>query len=224
MVLIAVATGNLLAVEKHTGIWGSFNIIGPISRQCDPAWKYYFDSQLELIDNPYKFEEFYSSAGFGKQITDRFTLFLINRIGVRKSINSGDTKYEYRLIEQAGWTAFKNDTFTIVSRTRIEERKEFDEPGISLRFRERIAFNKPLISWPEHAFVLYDEVFLNLNRPVWVTDRLFVQNLVFIGINTRISKSMTYDLGYLNQYTYSNPGSPNRLINILYIRLYITNN
>lgn len=205
----------LYAVVEHTGIWTGFAVVGPT--RFGPDIKYYYDAQIQLIDSPYKFDEVYGSLGLGKQINDKWLLFLVNTFSISENL-SGQIHYEDKIYEEANWRTTFAANNIVSTRSRLEERIRFSESGINLRLRERLMFRFPL-NCPKHAFVIYDEIFFNLTRPEWVADRVFEQNRLFVGIGIIVSKKMTLDIGYLNKL---NIGSPSEMTNILLISFNIT--
>lgn len=211
-----VGCKSVLALSEHTGLWTGFVVVGPA--KFGPTIKYYFDSQLQLLDDPYKFEEVYSSVGLGKQVNDRWLLFIVNRFSISKELSDGQMNYEYMLWEEANWSTVLKNALNVSTRSRLEERKRFSESEISLRLRERIMFRKPL-RWPGYTFVISEEAFFNLNHPAWVSNQFFAQNRVFIGFGKELSKKMQVDIGYLNKFQF---GDSQQMTNILAINFNIT--
>jgi hypothetical protein len=118
--------------------------------------------------------------------------------------------------QQIDWHVIANDAITIVSLSRLEERKNYAEPQWALRLRERLVVRIPFKSWKNHSFVTFDEVFLDLNNPAWInSNSLFGQNRAFIGIGTQLSKFVGFDIGYLNQFETKTTG--NQVNNVLYL-------
>lgn len=207
----------LFALTKHTGLWTGAVVVGPA--RFGPEIKYYADAQLKLIDDPYKFDEVYSSIGLGKQVNKNWLLFIVNRLSAAKQITNGAMNYEYRLWQEANWRQNLALIYDLSTRSRLEERKRFSQPAIAVRFRQRIMLRKILAWWRGHSFVVYDELFFNLNRPVWVVDSCVEQNRFFIGFGTIVSKKTSVDIGYLNKYQF---GNARQMTNILAINFNIT--
>lgn len=204
------------AIDEHTGLWTGFAVVGPARWGKDI--KYYYDAQLQLIDDKYKFDELYGSFGIGKELNDRWLCFIINTFSISESSN-GQINYDYKLYEEANWRKVIASNTTISTRSRLEERKRFSESEINIRLRERLMFRVPLKQWSKHSFVIFDEIFLNFNRPDWVVDKVFSENRFFVGIGTILSQKMTVDIGYLNKLVM---GNPKNMTNILLINFNIT--
>ncbi len=209
--------GSVCALQKYTALWTSVAAVGPT--RFGPKIKYYLDSQLRFIDNQYKFEETCGSAGLGKEINDNWLIFFVNRFLISKSVSSGTINYEYRLWEEANWNRDLSNGYNLSTRSRLEERKRFSQNTIAWRFRQRIMNRAPISNWDGHTFVVSEEVFFNLNRPEWVTDKLFAENRAFIGIGSKINKRARVDIGYMNRYRF---GDPQQMTNILLISFNFT--
>jgi hypothetical protein len=219
VLLLISASWTSQAQETYTGLWTGFDVVGDLYAKRE--WKYYFDSQLELLDTKYKLQDVYVSAGLGRKITPRLLVFLTNRLLFGKQSSTGQNQYEYRLWQEADYDLIDNNRYYLASRSMLEERKRFGQTPIALRFRQRLMLRMPLPSWPRHSFVVSEEAFLNLNSPDWVTNKFYSQNRVFIGIGTIVSKKVNFDFGYLNQYIMGN-GGPNQMNNIIYFNVNIT--
>lgn len=209
LVLLFCAS-SAYAVVEHTGLWTGFSVVGPA--RFGPTIRYYYDGQLQLIDDQYKFDEVYGSIGIGNQVNDEWLLFLVNTFSVLES--GPQITYDDKLYEEANWRKTFANNNVMAIRSRLEERVRFSASGMNLRLRERLMLRFPISWWPDHAYVFYDEVFFNLTRPDWVSNRVFEQNRFFVGIGVVVSKKLTVDIGYLNKLNF---GSPDQMTNILLI-------
>ena len=71
----------------------------------------------------------------------------------------------------------------------------------------------PLPNAPEWAFVVYDEIFVNVNSVGNGPDSGFDQNRFFLGMNREFTKYFNMDLGYQMQaLNNSQPGQINQII------------
>jgi hypothetical protein len=203
-------------LKEHTKIWINAPISGIVSK--DKKWNYYVEPQLRLLDDKYKFNQLNLHAGIFYQATSRISLWLV--IFRRHDLKSDGSLFrENRLWEQIVWNVIDNDRLKLISRSRLEERKNLDDSQIANRFRQQVALNLPVPTLKNYYLVLADELFFQLNQPTWVTHRVFSQNRATIGIQIPISKQVSYQIGYLNQYQY---GNPNQMSNILYFTLSLT--
>lgn len=203
-------------VQTHSKLWGTTVKIGSLKDNTN--FKYYLEPQLRLIDNQYKFEEALMLAGLGYQPRPNLILFLGNAWVASKRAN-GNFEQENRLWQQVNWNAVKKSSFNLISRTRLEERKNIEEPQWLIRFRERLMLRIPLKNQERYSFVLFDEVFFNLNYPQWLSNNhFFTQNRGFLGIGTKVSEQTSFDIGYMNQYQFT---TPNQMGHVLLLTLNI---
>lgn len=217
LVVILLPVRNVFAETKeNTKLWLIAQITGPLS--LDKRWKYYFQPQLNLIDDKYKFHNVFGYAGFGYQ-TDAYKIaWLMGGYSVTKT-QSGNIRHLAILREQLNWNMSEVCLPYLSSISRLEERKDLDETTWNVRLRQQVMLRLPLASWPNHAFVTYDEVFINLNHPSWVNSNTLVeQNRLFIGIGTTFSPEVELDVGYLNQYQFKNQ---DEMSNVLMVKLNV---
>lgn len=212
IIITCAAAPKVIAGEliHHTKAWGNLVITGPLCNS--KVYKYYYDTQLELEDDRYKFEAAYASIGVGYKTKPFVTLFLANTYYVAKQFD-GSIKQEYRLWEQADWEIEENKRYSLTNRLRLEERKNFEQPQIALRIREKLILNAPIQNSKKYLVVVWDEMFFNLNHPDWVSKNFFAQNRAFIGLGIRSSKQSLFAIGYMNQYQIN---TVRQLSNILY--------
>lgn len=208
---------NSNATESYGKLWGSATITGPFFP--DSNFRYYLQPDVRFINDPYVFNQLLLQPGLGYQFNPRLVFY--GGIGWIVDKNpQGITSHEDRLWEQLNWLMANTNTFDINIRTRFEENKNLDQSQIAYRFRERIWLRIPFKSSPTHSFSCFDEIFLNLNHPQWVSPYFFAQNRAFVGIGTQFSKTTILDVGYLNQYIHNRQ---NQLNNVLLFTLTITN-
>jgi hypothetical protein len=126
----------------------------------------------------------------------------------------------YRPWEQVIWELLdKNPVILFQTRTRIEQLKQEFQPEWLWRLRERarVAFPERL---PDKLTpVIYDEVFFNINKPVWISTDVVDQNRFFVGVDTKKWKNTFVEVGYINQYIFSEP--TNKMAHIFSLSLMI---
>lgn len=104
--------------------------------------------------------------------------------------------HEYIIYEQIGWSASPSLNF----RTRLEQRERSNQDtwNVRVRFKAISIAQKPLFA--DFQPMISDEVFLLLNHPDWVSENTFDQNRLFIGFQVRMTQTLWWQLGYINQY------------------------
>lgn len=218
-IIILFATGYAQSsayannLKENTKIWTSIKSVVPIS--ANKRWSYFIEPQLRFIDDKYKFNQINLYLGLKYQTSDDLSLWAgIYRRYEQKP--NGSTENQYRLWQQAVWQVIGNEQMKLSSRTRLEERKNTQYSQLSYRLREKLGIKSPISNWSQHYLVISDEVFFQLNRPQWVSNRFFSENRAFIGFDIPINNKYSYVIGYLNEFQFKNP---NEMSNILYLQL-----
>lgn len=199
----------------HSKLWLTSTLIGPLSEN-NKKIKYYLEPSVRLIDDESVISQALLHAGVGYEIKKDLTPFFI--YAYFTNINtSGVVTHENRLTQQLNWdNIIKVKTFSLSSRTRLQERNQVNTPGWAVRFRPRLIAKMPFQNWEKHSLMIFEEPFFNINHPSWVSISTFAENRVFIGIETEISKTTAIDVGYMNQYQ---SGKPNMINHAIYISL-----
>lgn len=214
--LLAITIKHANGMESLNKDWSVATIMGSFSNK--PSFKYYFEPQLRLIDDSSVFNQLLLLGGVGYQINTDL-LLLLGPGWIITNTTQNNLIHENRLWEQLNWRIKNSLNLNINSRTRLEERKITTTSAVAIRFRERVWLKLPIKNWQGHSFSCFDEIFLNLNNPLWVSPYLVEQNRAFIGIATQLSKSTIMDVGYLNQYIHS---FKNELNNVLLLSFTVT--
>lgn len=119
---------------------------------------------------------------------------------------------EHRIYQQA-LLSTKVDKTDLVLRLRNEQRwKEVmanDDPTGDWTFTNRVrmlfSFNFPLSrNNPNWSLVAADEILFNMGSSI--VYNTFDQNRVFLGVRQKLSKTWSYDIGYMNVYQQKSAG------------------
>ncbi len=187
--------------------WTRIDVTGPWSSEYKSLrYEVFFENRNQEtrldFSNGYRFTPFVSLWG-------GFTWI---------SPNDG-TAQIYRPWQQLTWALLeKNPIMLFQTRTRLEELKKEGQPEWSLKVRERwrVAFPDRIAHFTP---VIYDEVFFNANQPSWVTSGIVDQNRAFIGFDTPPWKKTFVEIGYLNQYLFTEP--VNRMAHVILVYFMI---
>lgn len=108
--------------------------------------------------------------------------------------------HEYVIYEQASWSAFPTLNF----RTRLEQRDRSNQAEWNWRVRIKAVSiaEEPLFA--DLQPMISDEVFVLLNHPDWVSDSVIDQNRLFLGFQYRMTDTLWWQFGYMNQYIQRN--------------------
>ena len=107
---------------------------------------------------------------------------------------------EQRLWQQFQWQFAPVADISFTSRTRLEQRKREDAAEIGHRLRQMVRASLPSGWQPKLAWVVFDEVFIQLNDTDWGARSGLDQNRLFLGINWQFDAQTNMDIGYLNQW------------------------
>ncbi|MEE9355234.1 MAG: DUF2490 domain-containing protein [Methylococcaceae bacterium] len=126
---------------------------------------------------------------------------------------------EHRIWQQLLW----NKSFSIggvMGRTRLEQRYVGNESDVGWRFRQFFKIIKPLPIAANFSFVVWDEIFVDINLPAWKASNGFDQNRVFAGIGYQFDPHVRMEIGYVNQYI-SKPTGDDAMNHIISVNMYL---
>lgn len=222
-VLVALAVAPVgRAMDADHSTWLQFFITGPLLEGRGEAnrWRYAFDSPQRFGNDSRQYSQgaWRSAAGY------RFDSGWSAWAGYVYTFT--DTPYartpcrESRPYQQLLW-AGRRAGFGLQYRLRCEERMPDTGDDLGLRIRHRFRVSRPVSGVKNLAWVLSDEVFLNLNATDWGAHRGLDQNRVFAGGEWRWSDTARSEAGYLHQFT-NRPGRPNRVNHALLLTLALS--
>lgn len=199
---------------EHTKIWSALQL--SVAMTEDKKWNYYVEPQLRLVDDKYKFNEALLRMGIYYQVLPELSLWLGVQRGYALRLY-GKSEQVSVLWERLNWDIVNNQRIIFNSRSILEERKNLVYSQIANRLRERLSMKFPL-KYQGYFLVLTDEAFIQLNRPHWVTDRVFSQNRASIGLQVPVNQCVNYEVGYLNQLQYN---TPRQMSSVVYVNVAV---
>lgn len=104
----------------------------------------------------------------------------------------------------------------LTSRTRFEQRRLASAEALSLRARTLLRGALPLDDAEQWSGILWDEVFFHLNSVEGGPTAGFDQNRAFLGVGRKLSKNLTVEVGYLNNFIRRPASASDRMIHALY--------
>lgn len=215
LALVCLYSPGMAEIQQYGKLWSGIFLTGPLS--SNQVIQYYLDSQLRLSSRSETFDQAVTNAALGYQYSSKFTLWL-GGSWVTTNDPIEDVNHEYRIWQQVTGQGFSIKAFDVSTRTRLEERKDTDEPQLALRLRQKITLTKLLKSFKNNSLVGAEEIFFNLNNPEWITNKVVDQNRISLGIAMPLSKQTVVEWGYINQLLFRNP---NEMYHGLYINLRI---
>lgn len=206
-IAIMLLDNTCYALFSSTAIWNGINII--YNHNSKFIYSLMFENRHDF--NMSSRDEFLTRPAVGYLLTENFDVWLGYDIFL---------PYRHALLRQAIWEQGQYDIVNkqkilIVARIRLEQRYQNQSKGTAVRLRERLLFN--LYQNKYISPVIYDEIFLNINHPSWVSKNILSQNRIFLGVNISIRKKFDFLLGYLNRL---NMNSNSKLMqNIFYVTI-----
>jgi hypothetical protein len=156
-------------------------------------YSFWTEAQLRLDNDEFNAQQVLIRPGVLKKINDE------NEIGFLIAFSEIEKNWETRPTFQHAYTIIKNEPNTLSYRSRIEYRVREDQEAVSGRYRGQLKWHKSLESG--NAFILWDELFLNITREDWTGDRLVERNRFFIGMGIPFVDKTNFEVGYMNQHT-----------------------
>jgi hypothetical protein len=183
------------------------------------GYKWWFDGHLRLFDDADGFGQSIVRPGLGYVLSDKSTVWG-GYAWIRTSPATGADFDEHRAWQQLTWSEAL-ESAKLDFRSRLEQR--FVETGSDTgwRFRQLVALRRPFQMDPRFTFVVWDEVFLNVNDTDWGARDGFDQNRAFIGFGWKPDAESTWriETGYLHQFV-NRPSRDDLSNHILSINLF----
>jgi hypothetical protein len=115
---------------------------------------------------------------------------------------SGVVRKENRFRQQLSFAVAAMGKSKLSGRLRIEERLIGTGGDMGVRLRPGIGLSIPLRSGASIALVASHESFVNLNSTDWGQDAGYDRMRNFLGVSAPVSKRLTIEGGYLNQFSF----------------------
>lgn len=192
---------------------GNFGFIDPDLKR----WRWWMEVQPRTRESGKEMDQLLIRPGIGYALTEHSTVWM-GYAHVTNYPENGDEIQENRLWEQYMWSG-PTLLGAFTSRTRLEQRWQDNGNDTGGRFRQFFKFNWPFAFHPAASFVLWDEMFVNLNSTDWGARKGFDQNRGFTGLGYRWHPNVLIEIGYLNQYI--NTANTDRMNHILSLNLFL---
>ena len=187
-----VLSSSSFAMQTSEKLWTSLTVDGNYGLVV-----YYVEPQLRFIYATTPFQQFLNNMGAGYAVTSEWQFWMGQTFSADSQDAVAGSLDEYRIWEQALWHR-QIDSTSIISRTRLEERKSLYFSEWAMRLRERLTISTPMTQ--NLSMVISNEIFMNLNHTNWIITQTLDQNRAYIGIEQALSKSAFLSIGYMNQY------------------------
>ncbi len=197
---IVILRGHL--TRRFLGYLDAQNHVANLTDKPGRSVQHAYESQLML------------RSALGVQLTDRLTYW--QGFGWMPSFQP-QFRNEYQAWEQLLYERrFKY--FSVTSRTRLESRYiENTGSGASHRVWSQLRVGVPLGRNSRWSLVVFDQPFYNLNSVPNGPRHGFNQNWAFVGVGRRLTKTLSLDAGYLNNYVRNYRPVPNRMNHVFFV-------
>jgi hypothetical protein len=221
-----IAAGFASSANAQTrddgGLWLLWMGQGNLA-SIDPDWKrvrWFLDVQDRNRDEGQSFDTFLFRPALGYELAPRVSAYLGYGLVESEPANRS-TIWENRVFQQLNWSV-PVEGFTLLSRTRLEQRFLDDESETGWRAREFVKATVPLVAGNEWFASVYDEVFFDLNDTGWGQRTGLRQNRAFVGFGFFLDDAHKHsvEIGYLNQWL--DRRDIDRLNHLLSINLFMT--
>jgi hypothetical protein len=167
---------------------------GPVSKN---GLLVFFDGWARIGAEPGRFRQYILRPAIGAKLnktTSVFTGYAYVRTG-----DADELVTEQRFWQQIGWQAVHRPGLKITGRSRIEQRFIGGSDEVALRFRQQVRADVPIDIERKVTAVVWTEPFINLNGPGRMRTGIDRWRS-FAGINVPVTKTLSLEPGYLNQY------------------------
>ncbi|QHL91088.1 DUF2490 domain-containing protein [Sphingomonas changnyeongensis] len=190
---LLLAAAPARAADDVAQVWYATLATGPIAGKT-LIW---LEGQARIGEAPQRQRQFILRPAIGRQI-GRTTQIHAGYAYVPTG-TAARLRDEHRFWQQIAFRIVRTDRIQLLGRSRIEQRL-FSGEDMSWRLRQQIRANLPLGGKDGVSLVLWSEGFFNLNAPAprfrTGIDRWRNQ----IGLNIPVTRSISFEPGYLNQY------------------------
>ena len=216
VVLLGAALSPIHAQTlDDTGLWfaalgnGKFE-----SREGDDPLRWWFDAHYRLRDDTSGFNQSIIRPGLGYALDDQQTIWA-GYGWIKTAPVFGNNFDEHRMWQQ--WTKSGSiGDWKSLHRSRFEQRWLETGDDVGLRWRQLLRGQRILRSCPEYSFVIWDEIFFNLNDTDWGANSGLDQNRAFIGFGFKRhpSSRVRTEIGYLNQFVDRQTDGMNHILSV----------
>lgn len=190
-----------LALAQHEKLWLGFNSQFTLSN--DKKWISFLFSQLRMINKSHPLQTGLIEGGLGYRFFQNDSAW----VGYRWSAFNPNNGFfqENQFFQQIISQRRMSDAKRFIIRSRLEEVARGNQSQIAIRFRERVGLEINRSFFIHALPFIYDEVFFQLNKTNYTSNKLITQNRLFLGINAYITKHSWWEIGYINQFEMHTP-------------------
>jgi hypothetical protein len=194
LLLLMIIITRVEALQKNDKLWLGFN--AQTILDTNKKWLGSLTSQARFTKQSSPVESDFVETCLGYQLVD-YSLW----VGYRytKHINNKPSFSENRLIQQCVFNQ-KNNFFQYWFRSRLEERYRSNQKQVAVALREKVSLEFSLPIFCRVNPLLFNEIFIPLNKTIYTSRKLIDENRLFVGCNCYIQKTVWWEIGYILQY------------------------
>lgn len=212
---LSLSTAKAESLDQSVKLWTQAKWRG--SFEYDQAFLYHLELNVRLFNENNVYDQIIARGGLGYQLTPVVSVWQGYDFVPSLDSASDTIEIEQRLWQQMSWQIRQSSPMMVSSRSRLEERHLENNSAWALRLRQRLMLQFPKQFFGKYNPIIADELFFNLNNPVWVNSNAIDQNRVLLGVAMPVLKSSQLVVGYLNQYKVRS--SNNKMNHIIYFSL-----
>ncbi len=217
---------GLLPVKATTvadnNTWLQFSLTAPLVHPADrpSPWRLSLDSPERFANDSHQYAQGTWRGAIGYTLTPHWSAWAgygFSRTGEPYTRTPYD---EHRPFQQLAWKD-QAGTFSLQYRLRLEERLPDTGEDLGLRLRHQVRVSHPLPLAQPLSWLVWGEVFLNLNATDYGARRGLDQYRVFAGLGWQWSEVARLEGGYLHHFT-PRRGQPDRVNHVLALSLALS--
>jgi hypothetical protein len=185
-----------MATKEDSQVWTTGNVTVKLSDR----WRIQDEIVGRFSDNRHGLYEIENNLLLGYQLSKKVSLWAGYTHDPQYA--GGDfTIMEHRAREQAVFSKIAQFAGgSLDARLRFEERWRDGLDGTGVRFRPYVKFTLPFKKGGKTALVISHESFINLNTTTFQKQSGYERMRNLIAISTPLTKNVSAEIGYLNQY------------------------
>ena len=208
------------ATENDPGIWTLFSTTDSFAGDDTPSrWHYWLDAQARYFDPGSGANQWLIRPGIGYEIRNGVKAWA-GYARIRSRNSAGRVADENRYWQQIDWRAEQVLGGRVALRVRLEQRSIDIGDDVRVILRLMTKYVRPISADGSTSLIVGIEPFLDLRDTDWGGDSGIAQNRIFVGMGKRVSKKLTLEAGYLNQYVFAD-STENRINHLAVITIKV---
>lgn len=200
LILFIIVPGKSFSGPHSFRAWS--NILYNSHFTSNPDLLYGFLLEGRFDDQPGLFYQALIQAQLGYKASDTTQVWLGYTLIPNTEVQPAGriTHLTERLYQQLITRLLENPHYELLSRSRMEERHRIGEDELGLIYRQLFTLNLPSLTLRnKYTPFLSNELFININKPIWSNQKHFNQNRLMLGWTFPCGEHKC-QLAYLNQF------------------------